>query len=335
MAIEKLSDGRWFVDIEPVKGKRYRRKFKTKAEAQRFEVHIRANHTGNDSWNPKPSDKRRLNEIISAWFDLHGHSLRDGNRRLAKLYALSKRLNNPVSCRFEPQLYMEDRKKRIDDGISPKTLNNELGYLKSLYNELISLDYIAYDNPVKLIKPLRISERELSFLTVDQINELLGAIQAGCDNPHVELIVLICLATGARWSEAEKLKPSSVRNNIVTFSGTKSGKVRAVPISQQLNNRLVHQWKTYGLFTGSITSFRRALSRTSIRLPRGQATHALRHTFASHFIMNGGNILTLQKILGHSSLAMTMRYAHLSPGHLQDAIKLSPLSLIDTFSTQN
>lgn len=38
-----------------------------------------------------------------------------------------------------------------------------------------------------------------------------------------------------------------------------------------------------------------------------QAAHALRHTFASHFIQNGGNILTLQKILGHSSLAMTMR----------------------------
>ncbi len=55
-----------------------------------------------------------------------------------------------------------------------------------------------------------------------------------------------------------------------------------------------------------------------------QAAHALRHTFASHFIQNGGNILTLQKILGHSSLAMTMRYAHLAPDHLQDAVRLGP-----------
>lgn len=61
--------------------------------------------------------------------------------------------------------------------------------------------------------------------------------------------------------------------------------------------------------------------------------HGLRHTFASHFIQNGGNILTLQKILGHSSLAMTMRYAHLAPDHLVDAVRFGPLAGFDTFST--
>jgi integrase len=54
--------------------------------------------------------------------------------------------------------------------------------------------------------------------------------------------------------------------------------------------------------------------------------HDLRHTFASHFIMNGGNILALQRILGHTSLAMTMRYAHLAPDHLQDAVRLGPIT---------
>jgi site-specific recombinase XerD len=44
--------------------------------------------------------------------------------------------------------------------------------------------------------------------------------------------------------------------------------------------------------------------------------HALRHTFASHFVMNGGNLLALQKILGHSDLKMTMIYAHLAPDFL-------------------
>lgn len=42
--------------------------------------------------------------------------------------------------------------------------------------------------------------------------------------------------------------------------------------------------------------------------------------------MNGGNILTLQKILGHTTLAMTMRYTHLAPDHLQDAVKLGPVA---------
>lgn len=55
-------------------------------------------------------------------------------------------------------------------------------------------------------------------------------------------------------------------------------------------------------------------------------THILRHTFASHFMMQGGNILSLQKILGHADIAMTMKYAHLAPEHLNDAIKLNPLA---------
>ncbi|MBF0131104.1 MAG: tyrosine-type recombinase/integrase, partial [Magnetococcales bacterium] len=52
----------------------------------------------------------------------------------------------------------------------------------------------------------------------------------------------------------------------------------------------------------------------------------LRHTFASHFMMNGGNILVLQKILGHQSLAMTMRYSHLSSDHLKESVSLNPLA---------
>lgn len=51
----------------------------------------------------------------------------------------------------------------------------------------------------------------------------------------------------------------------------------------------------------------------------------LRHTFASHFVINGGDILTLQRILGHSSIVMTMRYAHLSDGHLAEASRLNPI----------
>ena len=43
-------------------------------------------------------------------------------------------------------------------------------------------------------------------------------------------------------------------------------------------------------------------------------------------MMNGGNILTLQRALGHSSVTITMRYAHLSPEHLQDVVLKGPLS---------
>ena len=80
------------------------------------------------------------------------------------------------------------------------------------------------------------------------------------------------------------------------------------------------------IFGYAWSAFREGIERAGIVLPEGQMTHALRHTFASHFMMKGGNILTLQRILGHASLAMTMRYAHLAPDHLQEATRLNPLA---------
>jgi integrase len=62
------------------------------------------------------------------------------------------------------------------------------------------------------------------------------------------------------------------------------------------------------------TLFRRALERA--KLPR-MRVHDLPHVFASHFVMGGGDIFTLQRILGHSTPQLTSdTYAHLSPRHL-------------------
>jgi site-specific recombinase XerD len=48
--------------------------------------------------------------------------------------------------------------------------------------------------------------------------------------------------------------------------------------------------------------------------------HDTRHTFASNFMMNGGNLYDLQKLLGHTSIKMTERYAHLAPNHLEKTV---------------
>lgn len=79
------------------------------------------------------------------------------------------------------------------------------------------------------------------------------------------------------------------------------------------------------LFARYYSAFRIAVRRAKIELPAGQISHVLRHTFASHFTMNGGNILVLQRILGHTDIKMTMRYAHFAPDHLNDAVMFTPL----------
>lgn len=66
MSIEKQEDGRWLADVEPVKGKRFRRRFKTKAEAVRFEAMVRERLAQNLDWNLKPKDKRPLSELVDS-----------------------------------------------------------------------------------------------------------------------------------------------------------------------------------------------------------------------------------------------------------------------------
>lgn len=145
------------------------------------------------------------------------------------------------------------------------------------------------------------------------------------DHTELETVVRICLSTGARWSEAESLKKSQLAKYKITYTNTKGRKNRTVPISKELYESLPDD-KKGRLFSDCYGSFRSALGRTGIELPAGQLTHVFRHTFASHFMMNGGNILVLQRVLGHTDIKMTMRYAHFAPDHLEDAVKLNPLA---------
>ncbi|MFG6415623.1 tyrosine-type recombinase/integrase [Roseateles sp. DC23W] len=149
---------------------------------------------------------------------------------------------------------------------------------------------------------------------------------------HAVMIAKVCLTTGARWSEAENLQARHIRNGQIQFAGTKSGKVRAIPISSNFEKELRQHHGTtetgQRLFAYAYSAFREAVERSGLTLQEGQLTHALRHTFASHFMMNGGNILVLQRSLGHANLTMTMRYAHLAPDHLQEVVKLNPLTAL-------
>lgn len=325
MSIEHLADGRWFVDVEPVKGKRFRRRFKTKAEAVRFESLVRQRLSQDAEWNPKPKDKRRLSELVDRWFDLHGHTLSDGVRRKEILQTLAKELRDPLGRELTGNQVNELRREQMEKGVAGKTLNNRLGYLKAVFNELYQLGEIEYRNPLERVRPIKLQERALSFLSPEEISTLLEALDARNSSPHPPMIARVCLATGARWGEVEGLDPALVRNGTITFANTKSKRTRTIPISAKLEKALKAHLAHHGRFTHCMETFRRVLRATKLNVPQGQASHILRHTFASHFIMNGGNILTLQKILGHTSLTMTMRYAHLSPELLKEAVKLNPL----------
>lgn len=321
----------WKVDIQPGGrgGKRFRKRFRTKAEATVYLTWLKNQINQNQAWTPDKRDVRKLSELIEFWFENHGSGLRSGVNTKSRLLHLPTALGNPVADKFTVEMFAAYRTKRIGEGISQNNLNREHAYLRSVFNELTRLGHWKKDNPLAQLRSFKIQEIELSFLINEQIVSLFEAMDKS-RNPHVKLISKICLSTGARWSEGEELTLAQLRPGMIEFARTKSGKVRGVPIDDALYAELIKHTKVHArvhrLFDYSISAFREAVERSGIALPDGQMTHVLRHTFASHFMMNGGNILTLQRILGHANLTMTMRYAHLAPEHLQEAVKLNPLS---------
>jgi len=324
MAITKKEDG-WIVDIRPegAHGKRVRKSFKTKAEALRYEAYARQKAQAGEPWQGEKKDMRRLSELASLWYTQHGITLKDGKNRESRLKFIIQSMGDPRGFEFDATMFADFRAKRLES-VGENTANHDLAYLRAMFNELRRMGQWKKDNPISLIRKLKVDERDMGFLTHGQIDELLGILDSG-KNPDAGKVARVCLATGARWSEAETLRTENVSAYRVTFGETKSGKVRSVPITQELFESIQ---KPHGrLFTPSYNTFRAAVKKCSYELAEGQMTHVLRHTFASHFMQNGGNILTLQKILGHQSLQMTMRYAHLAPEHLEEATRLNPLSM--------
>jgi site-specific recombinase XerD len=330
MSIKPVKGG-WQVDIKPGgrSGRRTRKTFKKKAEALEWETWVKSQNQQSPGWAPPKKDPRRLTEIIELWHRHHGVSLRSGEDTKRRLLAIAETVGNPIAESFTADTFAQYRTKRLADGVTASNLNRELQYFKAVFNELKRLDYWNKDNPLEKVRAFKIPERELSFLTNEQIRSLLEALPLG-RNRHVTLIAKICLATGARWSEAEELRIGQLRGGKIQYARTKSGKTRAVPIGSSLEEEIRAHHHQYGrderIFDTAWSAFREGIERSKVDLPDGQMTHVLRHTFASHFMMNGGNILALQKILGHASLTMTMRYAHLAPEHLQEAIALNPLN---------
>jgi len=325
--IKKLPSGRWQVDVQPGgRGqKRIRKSFDAKSEAQRFERWVLSQHDSGGSVPHLKKDRRKLSELLQVWYLAHGKYLRDGERRYRHLKRMAEAFGNLTAARLTANEYLVYRALRIEKGTAPKTCNNDLGYLNAVLNELHRTGEISYQNPFRNIRPIKIQEREMGYLDHDQIQAIFKELREKTTNPHALLVARISLETGARWSEAEGLSLDRLKPHRVTYDQTKSGKNRTVPVSRDLYKTIKKHLEKHGSFgTSTISAFRRAVDRSGVQLPQGQCAHILRHTFASHFMMNGGSILILQRILGHSTINMTMRYAHLCPDHLEEVVALKP-----------
>ncbi|MCU1717687.1 tyrosine-type recombinase/integrase [Pseudomonas sp. 5P_3.1_Bac2] len=321
--ISKSANG-WDADfwLDYSKGIRKRKRgFRTKSEAERWVNDLKReySHRGRD-----PGE--RLSDLVDVWYELHGCTLKD-KYRLSRTKAVVDLLGNPIASELTALDFSRFRMDRLKT-CSASTVNHEHRYIKSVFNELIRLGVWHEANPVANLRQLKVDEVELSFLTIPECRLVMDECAAS-SNSHALPVAQICLATGARWDEAESITRSQIANGMVRFVRTKNGKGRSVPIPPVIQQLITERgYPGNGrLFSSCRSAFRKAYERTGLHTP-GQLTHILRHTFASHYMMQGGSILALQKILGHGDIKMTMRYSHLAPDHFSTALSLSPFALL-------
>jgi len=215
--------------------------------------------------------------------------------------------------------YKTDRLKQV----APATVNRELACLKHMFNKAIAWN-LTPTNPVKGVRLLRENNVRARCLDRQEIARLLDELPE-----YLQPLVQCALYTGMRKGELLNLKWQDVdlESDTITVRTSKNDQGRFIPIAPELHEVLSGMMgREDFVFSGPgrdrIRSFKagfdKALKRAGIEDFR---FHDLRHTFASHLVRNGVDLLTVKELMGHKTLAMTLRYAHLSPDQKRSAVR--------------
>ncbi|MBP9854916.1 MAG: site-specific integrase [Candidatus Omnitrophica bacterium] len=273
-------------------------------------------------------------EFSLRYIDMHiklhnkNHYGQKGTVQLLINHFNDQRLNEIDRCAI--QSFMAKRIKEI----KPSSVNREISMLSSMYNRAIEWGVYKGSNPAKGIKKLPENNQRTRWLTRDEQSRLLNQCHG-----LTKVIVLIALNSGMRWREIINLKWKQSQNsnyidlqNEVFFiheSQSKSKKSRYIPMAKSVKEILknVSRGTSEYIFLNNKTgkpfgsikfSYKKALRMAEIK---DFTFHDLRHTFASNLVMKGVDLYVVQKLLGHATINMTQRYAHLHPHQFRDAIR--------------
>lgn len=222
------------------------------------------------------------------------------------------------------------KKHKLQEGTKDSTINRYLTILKTVYNKAIEWGN-AKENPFNKVKHYKENNARVRYLEKEEIGRLLDA----CPQ-YVRQIVMVAINTGMRKNEIFSLKWSDIdfRNDLIYIHKTKNNERKIIPMNLPLKRTLINMRehsKEDELFPVKRIEkpFSKALKCATITNCR---FHDLRHTFASHLVMNGVDLMTVKELLGHKDIKMTMRYSHLSRGHKNKAVdKIG--SMMDTIWT--
>lgn len=302
---------------------------------------------------PVPKLGDFINDTYLPWFITHYKAPK------AKLpfnqfkHLFSKRLDKVSAWDIESW-----RSKRHKDGLSASTSNRYIGTLKAMFNRAVDWE-IVDQNPIAKVKKQKSDSRAIiRYLSLDEEERLRGSLRSrdrrlaqsnpfyaggrfvrleailGGFSDHIHPMVLLLINTGMRRGEMFNLRWQDVdfMNKRITVAGntSKTGQTRYIPLNNEAL-KVLQTWQRQtkrnasNVFVGkSGERFTNIDKAWKVLLRDAKITdfrlHDLRHHFASSLVSAGIDLNSVRELLGHTDIKMTLRYAHLAPAHLSDAV---------------
>lgn len=228
------------------------------------------------------------------------------------------------------------RKRTLKDGmekhISPARINRYItafGHVCTIAtNEWEWLE----QNPLSKIRKKKEPRGRIRFLSDEERNSLLKACK-DVNSPYLYLIVVLALSTGARRSEITNLQWQDIdfNRNVITLHETKNGERRILPLAGTALSLIKDHNKIRRIDSDLVFPAPHDPSRPwdfrsawDSAIEKAGITdfhfHDLRHSAASYLAMNGASLAEIAEVLGHKTLAMVKRYAHLSEAHTHSVV---------------
>lgn len=228
-----------------------------------------------------------------------------------------------------------------DLGLSARSQARIISGIKQFY-EFELLEGNLSEDPSELITTPKIGRKLPTFLTIEEIDALLNAIDLSKPEGHRNKAIIETLySCGLRVSELVNLKFSEIyfEEGFLRVIG-KGNKERLVPVSSSVQKEIelyANGWRNeINIFKGHedfvfLNRRGKALTRVmiftivknlsqAIGLDKNISPHTFRHSFATHLIEGGANLRAIQEMLGHESITTTEIYTHLDMSYLREAI---------------
>lgn len=300
-----------------------------------------------------------INDKYAPWAT---SNLKSGNESLKSLQRNFYNLMNKPMDKISVSEITKWQTVEIKRGLKPVTINRALATLRGVLTKAVDHNLLGRNPITKVKDLKHADEQRIRYLTQEEERNLRSALKARhhkkCEArlsgnkfraernyqkmaeisgyaDHVEPLILLAMNTGMRRGELFQLSWEKVNleKKFLTVSAAtaKSSKTRHIPLNKealavlgtlkksQIDKLVFSSPKSDNPLTTIKTAWKEILKNSQIDNFR---FHDLRHHFASQLVMAGVDLNTVRELLGHASLNMTLRYAHLAPEHKAQAVAL-------------